>query len=119
MYTPRALHRSSGRRLDGRLLADSSRPSLLFETHLPVRYYVAPEDVAVTLEHSDTVTYCAYKGRATYYSAPAGPADVAWCYHDPLHDAAPVTDRIAFFDERVDVIVDGIRRDRPITPWSK
>jgi uncharacterized protein (DUF427 family) len=104
--------------LDGRLLAESSRPMLLFETLLPVRFYLPREDVAVPLELSDTATYCAYKGRASYYSVPDGPRDVAWTYHEPLHDAEPVRDRICFFDERLDVIVDGKRRDRPITPWT-
>jgi uncharacterized protein (DUF427 family) len=104
--------------LDGRLLAESNRPMLLFETLLPVRFYLPREDVAVRLEPSDTATYCAYKGRASYYSLPDGPRDVAWTYHEPLHDAEPVRDRICFFDERLDVIVDGNRRDRPVTPWS-
>jgi uncharacterized protein (DUF427 family) len=103
---------------DGRLLAESTRPMLLFETLLPVRYYLPRDDVVARLDHSDTVSYCAYKGRASYYSVPDGPKDVAWTYHEPLHDAEPVRDRICFFDERVDVIVDGDRRDRPITPWS-
>jgi uncharacterized protein (DUF427 family) len=105
--------------LDGRLLAESSRPMLLFETLLPVRFYLPPADVVADLEPSDTVTYCAYKGRASYYSLPDGPADVAWTYHQPLHDGEPVRDRIAFFDERVDVIVDGERRERPATQWSR
>lgn len=113
---------SSSRRVriesDGRVLAESSRPMLLFETRLPVRFYLPYEDVAVRLQHSDTVTYCAYKGRASYFSVPDGPRDVAWTYHDPLHDAELVRDRICFFDERVDVIVDGILRERPLTPWS-
>ena len=104
--------------LDGRLLAESNRPMLLFETLLPVRFYLPREDVAVRLERSDTASYCAYKGRASYYSLPDGPRDVAWTYHEPLHDAEPVRDRICFFDERVDVIVDGEHRDRPVTPWS-
>lgn len=103
----------------GRLLAESSRPMLLFETLLPMRFYLPREDVVVRLEHSDTVTYCAYKGRATYYSVPDGPRDVAWTYHEPLHDAELVRDRVCFFDEHVDVIVDGQRRDRPVTPWSE
>jgi uncharacterized protein (DUF427 family) len=103
---------------NGRLLAESTRPLLLFETLLPVRFYLPREDVVVRLDHSDMVSYCAYKGRASYYSVPDGPKDVAWTYHEPLHDAEPVRDRICFFDERVDVIVDGDRRDRPITPWS-
>ena len=103
---------------DGRLLAESSRPMLLFETLLPVRFYLPREDVVVRLEPSDTVTYCAYKGRASYYSVPDGPRDVAWTYHEPLHDAELVRDRICFFDEQLDVIVDGERRERPVTPWS-
>lgn len=102
----------------GRLLAESNRPVLLFETLLPMRFYLPREDVAVDLEPSDTVTYCAYKGRASYFSVPGGPPDIAWTYHEPLHDAELVRDRICFFDERLDVVVDGKRRDRPATPWS-
>ena len=83
---------------------------LLFETLLPVRFYLPREDVVVRLEPSDTVTYCAYKGRASYFSVPDGPRDVAWTYHEPLHDAEQVRDRICFFDERLDVTVDGERR---------
>jgi uncharacterized protein (DUF427 family) len=94
---------------EGRVLAESSRPLLLFETLLPVRFYLPRADVVVELEPTDTVTYCAYKGRASYFSVPDGPADVAWTYHRPLREAEPVTDRIAFFNERVDIIVDGER----------
>jgi uncharacterized protein (DUF427 family) len=94
---------------EGRLLAESSRPLLLFETLLPVRYYLPREDVVADLEPTDTVTYCAYKGRASYFSVPNGPADVAWTYHQPLREAEPVTDRVAFFNERTDIVVDGER----------
>jgi uncharacterized protein (DUF427 family) len=103
---------------EGRLLAESSRPLLLFETLLPVRCYLPRADVVVGLTPTDTVSYCAYKGRASYFSVPDGPSDVAWTYHEPLREAGPVRDHIAFFDERVDVIVDGHRRERPVTPWS-
>jgi uncharacterized protein (DUF427 family) len=104
--------------LDGALLAESTRPMLLFETLLPVRFYLPREDVTVPLEPSQTTTYCPYKGQASYDSVPDGPRDVAWTYREPLHDAEPVRDRICFFDERVDVFVDGQRRDRPVTPWT-
>ncbi len=103
---------------EGRLLAESSCPLLLFETLLPVRCYLPRTDVVVDLQPTDTVSYCAYKGRASYFSVPDGPSDVAWTYHEPLREAEPVADRVAFFDERVDVIVDGRRRERPVTPWS-
>jgi uncharacterized protein (DUF427 family) len=103
---------------EGRLLAESSRPLLLFETGLPVRFYLPRADVVVDLEPTDTVSYCAYKGRASYFSAPGGLADVAWTYHRPLREAEPVTGHIAFFNERVDIIVDGQRGQRPTTPFS-
>jgi uncharacterized protein (DUF427 family) len=103
----------------GRLLAESSRPMLLFETLLPVRYYLPRADVVVDLEPTDTVTHCAYKGRASYYTVAGGPPDVAWTYREPLREAEPVRDRVAFFDEVVDVTVDGERRERPVTPWSR
>jgi uncharacterized protein (DUF427 family) len=93
-------------------------PFSRIEVLLPVRFYLPREDVAVKLEPSQTSTYCAYKGRASYYDVPDGPHDVAWTYREPLHDAEPVRDRVCFFDQHLDVIVDGKRRDRPITPWS-
>ena len=102
----------------GRLLAESSRPLLLFETLLPLRFYLPRADVVADLEPTDTVSDCAYKGRASYFSVPDGPADVAWTYHQPLREAEPIRDHVAFFNERVDVIVDGQRRQRPTTPWS-
>jgi uncharacterized protein (DUF427 family) len=102
---------------DGEVLAESSRPYLLFETHLPVRWYLPAEDVRTDLlTPSDRRTACAYKGEASYWAF--GDADVAWTYRAPLREAAEVTDRIAFFDERVDVFVDGERLERPVTPWS-
>ncbi|MGA9489034.1 MAG: DUF427 domain-containing protein [Mycobacterium sp.] len=104
---------------EGRLLAESTRPLLLFETLLPVRFYLPRADVVAVLERSDTISYCAYKGRASYLSVPDGPADVAWTYPDPLREAEPVRDYVSFFNERVDIVVDGHRRERPVTHWSK
>lgn len=104
--------------LPGRVLAETSRPLLLFETLLPVRFYLPRADVAADLEPSETVSYCAYKGRASYLSVPGGPADVAWTYPAPLREAEPVRDYVSFFNERVDIIVDGQLRERPITHWS-
>jgi uncharacterized protein (DUF427 family) len=107
--------------LDGQVLAESSRPMLLFETMLPVRYYLPREDLRAGLSPSDTRTYCAYKGQASYWSVTVGDrvlSDIAWTYQQPLHDAAQVRGLTAFFDERVDVVVDDELHERPITPWS-
>ena len=107
--------------LDGEVLAVSSRPVLLFETMLPARYYLPREDVTAELVPSSTRTWCAYKGQASYFSMSVGGRlvpDIAWSYPDPQHDADRVRDLIAFFDERIDVTLDGERRARPVTPWS-
>ena len=108
--------------LDGHLLAESTRPRLLFETLLPVRFYLPAEDVRGELRPSDTRTWCAYKGEASYWSVVLGDTvvpDLVWSYPQPRLDAEPVRDLLCFFDERVDVVLDGTRRDRPITPWSR
>ena len=107
--------------LDGQVLAVSSQPTLLFEAMLPTRYYLPRADVTAELIPSETRTWCAYKGQASYFSASAGGRlvpDIAWTYTEPRHDAAQVRDLIAFFDERIDVVLDGERRARPVTPWS-
>ncbi len=104
---------------DGVLLAASTRPYLLLEAPLPVRYYLPPEDVSEgVLQPSLTRTVCAYKGHATYWSVEEE-YDIAWSYPAPLREAAEVIDRVAFFNERVDLIVDGTRLERPVTPWSQ
>jgi uncharacterized protein (DUF427 family) len=104
---------------DGEPLAESSRPYLLFEPPLPVRYYLPREDVRLErFAPSDTHTFCAYKGEASYWSLP-GEADIAWTYPAPLREAAEVTDRVAFFNERLDILVDGEALERPVTPWSR
>jgi uncharacterized protein (DUF427 family) len=107
--------------LDGRLLAESTRPALVFETMLPPRYYLPRDDVAAGLIASDTRTWCPYKGGASYFSVDLGDRvvdDLAWSYPSPLPDAVELGGRIAFFDERVDVVVDGVPRPRRVTPWS-
>jgi uncharacterized protein (DUF427 family) len=102
---------------DGRVLAESTRPTLLFETSLPTRFYIPREDVVAELGPSARQTLCAYKGQASYYSIDG--LDLAWTYERPLIEASAIAGLIAFFDELVDVTVDGERRDRPVTQFSK
>ena len=108
--------------LDGELVAESSRATLLFETSLPTRFYLPREDVLIDLRPSGKRTYCPYKGQASYWSLELpgrSHQDLAWSYEDPLQDAAPVAGLVAFFDERVDVVLDGERRSRPRTAVSQ
>jgi len=106
----------------GTVLAESHRARALFETGLPTRWYLPREDVAAELEPSDLHTECAYKGLASYWSVRAGDAlleNVCWSYPDPRHDALPVKDRVCFFNEAVDLDIDGEREERPHTPWGR
>jgi uncharacterized protein (DUF427 family) len=109
-------------RVGGETVARSIRPLLLFETHLPTRYYLPFEDVrAEFLEASDTVTECPYKGRARYWSIRAGGQfvrDAAWSYPDPIPENPKIRDLVCFFTERVDLVVDGVAQPRTVSPWS-
>jgi uncharacterized protein (DUF427 family) len=109
--------------LDGELLADSRRALALFETSLPTRWYLPPEDVRTELLEPcpDLRTGCAYKGFAEYRSVRVGDRvehGLAWMYREPSREAAPIAGRLCFFDERVDLEVDGEPQERPRTQWS-
>jgi uncharacterized protein (DUF427 family) len=110
--------------LDGVVLADSSSPVFVFETGLPTRYYLNRTEVDFThLAPTDTETACPYKGRTTgYWSARIGDtahADIAWTYDFPTRQLLPIAGLIAFYNERVDTILDGTPLDRPETHFSK
>jgi uncharacterized protein (DUF427 family) len=108
--------------IDGVTVAESSNPTLLFETGLPVRYYLPKTHVRLDLlTHTDSESHCPYKGQAEYWSVRAGDAlheDVAWSYPTPLPESLGVAGHIAFYDEKVDVFVDGVRQERPRTKFS-
>lgn len=108
-------------KMEGATLAETSRAVLLYETLLPPRLYMPPEDVRFdVLEPSATTTVCPYKGRAKYFSYPASPKgkDIAWRYDSRFPDATQIHNLVCFFNERVDVSVDGEQQEKPVTPWS-
>ena len=108
--------------VNGEVVAETERPKLLFETGLPPRYYIPPEDVRKeALVPSDKQTQCPYKGVASYYSVEAGGGrveDLVWYYPEPIPEAGKVKDHLCFFNEKVDLEVDGEMQERPHTPWS-
>ncbi|THG29888.1 DUF427 domain-containing protein [Naasia lichenicola] len=95
--------------LEGVVLADTRRAVLLLETHLPQRWYIPRDDVRMDLlTPSQTVSSCAYKGVANYWTVSVGErtvVDAAWSYENPLHDGEPVRGYLCFYDDRVDVAV--------------
>jgi uncharacterized protein (DUF427 family) len=109
--------------LDGELLAESTRPKALFESNLPPRWYLPREDVVAELEPTDTVTRCGYKGQASYYAVRLGSGetvrDLVWTYEDPLEESVRIKDLLCFFNERVDIELDGEPEERPVSAWSR
>jgi uncharacterized protein (DUF427 family) len=105
--------------LDGTLLAETSRALALFESNLPTRWYLPIEDVRAELERSETVTRCPYKGTASYYSVKLkGGKDLVWYYEQPLDEVGRIKGLACFFNEKVDVELDGELQQRPDSPWS-
>src|SRR5438552_3173337 len=104
--------------LGGEAILSSKRAELLHETgHLPV-YYFPREDVRMNLlTETETLTECPYKGTASYWSV-EGADDLVWCYEDPIPAARDTEGLLAFFNERVDLEVDGDLQQRPKTRWS-
>lgn len=108
--------------VDGQVAADSSQPRILFETGLPPRYYVPVTDVRMDLlRPSSTQTQCPYKGTATYWSlVVAGTVheDVVWIYRSPFPESQKIAGLACFYNERVDISLDGVRQDRLRTHFS-
>ena len=109
-------------KVGGEVVAETTRPKVLFETGLPPRYYIPPEDVCEgVLVESEKTTRCPYKGVASYYSVEAGGKrveDLVWYYPEPIPEAAKIKGHLCFFNEKVDLEVDGEKQERPQTQWS-
>jgi uncharacterized protein (DUF427 family) len=109
-------------RVNGEVVAETQRPKILFETGLPPRYYIPPEDVREdVLLKSEKTTRCPYKGIASYWSVEAEGGrveDLVWYYPQPIPEAAKIEGLLAFFNEKVDLEVDGEEQERPLTRWS-
>ena len=101
------------------MLADVAAALVLHETGLPPRWYLPKVDVRMDLlDPTDLVSHCPYKGQAEYWSARVGDElveNIVWSYRTPLPESEGVAGHVAFYDEQVDLFVDGERRERPTT----
>lgn len=106
----------------GITIAESPSPRMLFETGLPVRYYLPKTHVRMELlTPTGSVSHCPYKGQAEYWSVRAGDRvhdDLAWSYRAPFAESQKIAGMIAFYDERVDLYVDGVLQRRPVTKFA-
>jgi uncharacterized protein (DUF427 family) len=106
--------------LDGVLLADARSTVMVFETALPTRYYLDRTEVDFGhLVPTDTVTSCPYKGTTSgYWSVRTDETvhpDLGWSYDFPTRQLLPIAGMIAFYNEKVDITLDGQRLERPET----
>jgi uncharacterized protein (DUF427 family) len=108
--------------VDGVTVAESTKPTMLFETGLPPRYYLPKTHVRMDLlRPTDTVTHCPYKGQAEYWSLEAGErihADLAWSYPTPFPESQKIAGLVSFYNERIDLYVDAALQERPRTKFS-
>lgn len=108
--------------VNGETVAASDRPVLLEETGLPTRFYLPREDVhTAVLRPSASETVCPFKGQASYWSVEVGGesfADLVWSYEQPIPEAEGIAGLMCFYNERVDITINGAAQVRPETPYS-
>jgi uncharacterized protein (DUF427 family) len=110
-------------RVGGETVIDTTKPFILAETGLQIRYYIPNEDVRWDFfSESDTRTTCPYKGRSRYFSVSAGSEtveDAAWSYPQPLQDARAVQNTIGLSHEKLEVWVDGEKLEEERSYFTK
>ncbi|KAF7327638.1 hypothetical protein MKEN_00343100 [Mycena kentingensis (nom. inval.)] len=109
--------------VEGVEVANTRAPKLLFETGLPVRTYIPKTDCRMDLlVPSKLKTACPYKGEALYYDVQLSPTNkwdnLVWWYRNPNLECAAINGLVCFYDEKVDVFVDGVKQERPKSLWS-
>ena len=108
--------------IDGVKVADSRSARFLYETGLPTRYYLPKTDVRMDLlEPTDLHTECPYKGVASYYDVVINGArheNVVWWYPFPTQESSRIAGYVSFYNEKLDIYVDGELEARPQTTFS-
>ncbi|KAF2098033.1 DUF427-domain-containing protein [Rhizodiscina lignyota] len=108
--------------VDGHVLAKTDTALHLIEPMLPVRYYLPPTSVDPSiLRTSETRTKCPYKGEAEYYDVVIGGKtykDLIWWYRNPTTESVVIQGAFCFYNEKVDVVLDGKKLERPKTHFA-
>jgi uncharacterized protein (DUF427 family) len=96
-------------RVDGDVVADSSRALTLQEASYAAVQYIPLDDVKQELlVRSATATYCPYKGEAGYYSVLTGSGtveDAIWTYQQPYPAVAAIAGHLAFYPDKAEISV--------------
>ncbi|RCI09223.1 hypothetical protein L249_1420 [Ophiocordyceps polyrhachis-furcata BCC 54312] len=98
-------------------VAKASSSVHLLETSLPPRYYISPGAVDPgLLRKSSLTTKCPYKGEAEYWHVVMDGKEVenvVWQYRIPTLESSGIAGLLCFYNERVDVYLDGVLQERP------
>lgn len=89
-----------------RLVAETTRPLVLYESGFAPRWYVPRQDIDETaLTPVDGQTFCPYKGLASYYDI-ANHKKAAWSYVQAWPEAARISNLVSFEPDEIDVFLD-------------
>jgi uncharacterized protein (DUF427 family) len=92
-----------------RVIADTHRPFVLYESGFAPRWYVDRADIDESaLELVDGQTFCPYKGLADYYTIGEHKKS-AWSYVDAWQEAGRVSNMVSFEPDKIDVWLDDQR----------
>jgi len=100
----------------GVTVAQSAQNVFLYESLLRPRYYLpAPAVKWELLSESETTSFCPYKGTANYYNVTVNGQefkDLIWYYKYPTAESAPVAGRLCFYNEKVNIFIDGVKEGK-------
>lgn len=109
-------------KVEGVTVAKSPSSVHLLETGLPTRFYLPLTAVDQSvLRKSNLLTKCPYKGEAEYYNIVIGGVEkenLVWYYRTPTHESAGIAGMVCFYNEKVDIFLDGELLERPKTWFS-
>lgn len=90
---------------NGTEIARSSQTQRVLETSHPPVYYIPRPDIRMEcLESISGMTYCEWKGQATYFDVVVKnkrAAKAAWCYPEPTDDFKSIAGSIAFYPHKM------------------
>jgi uncharacterized protein (DUF427 family) len=105
--------RGTSRRLvvrqENRVIADSARPLVLYESGFAPRWYVPRADVDESaLTPAPGQTFCPYKGLCDYWDI-GGVRRAAWSYLDAYAEVRRISGLISFEPDKTGVYLGGVR----------
>jgi uncharacterized protein (DUF427 family) len=97
-------------RHDGRVIANTRRALVLYESGFAPRWYVPRADIdEIALTPVKLQTFCPYKGLCSYYSI-GDARQAAWCYPDAYAQVGRISNFVSFEPDIVSVYLDGTQR---------